>query len=236
MAKSPLRLLCIALPMLTASSVWAQASVPDIPNNVVAIGSYWVFYNVHASDLSGPFTPAGASLDVKNLTTVYFAYQRRLSTHFVVELAGGIPPVTKSTGKGPAAVGSVPFNGQVISTARWLAPSALIKYVFFDDSHVFRPYIGAGINYVDFYDRDSTPAGNAAAGGPTKIELSSSWGPAGTVGVSMALPHYWGIALSYSASRVHSDLRSITGDVVRTSSIGFNPQAIVLAATYAFGK
>jgi outer membrane protein len=178
------RRLPIALLMLLAPAAWAE---DGIPNNLVALGSYWVFYNVHASDLTGPVTPPGVGLDVKNLETPYFAYLRRLSTHFALELTGGIPPVTKSIGKGPAQIGSVPYNGVVISTARWFAPSALIKYLFFDDTTIVRPYIGVGVNYVNFYDRYSTSAGNAAAGGPTRIELPPSWGPAGTVGAIMAL-------------------------------------------------
>jgi outer membrane protein len=234
MAKSIVRLLCIALPMLAISSAWAEEGTASIPKNTVAIGAYWITYNVYASPLSGPFTPGGLGLDVQNTSTVYLAYFRRLSTHFAFELAGGVPPLTKSTGKGPATLGSVPYNGKVISTVRWLAPSALIKYVFFDDNTPIRPYIGVGVNYVDFYDRDSTVAGNLGAGGPTKIELSSSLGPAGTVGVTVALPHHWGALASYSLSRVHSDLHAITGDVVRSSSISFNPKAVVLALTYSF--
>jgi outer membrane protein len=231
MAKSFLRSLGFALPMLAASLAWADEG---IPNNAVAVGAYFIHYDVHASDLSGPFTPAGLGLDVKSTSTLYLGYFRRLSTHFAIELAAGVPPLTKSEGKGPAALGSVPFNGQVISTVRWLAPTALIKYVFFDESHSVRPFIGAGINYVDFYDRDSTVAGNAGAGGPTKIELSSSLGPAGNIGVNVALPHHWGVMASYSVARVHSDLHAITGDVVRFSSVSFNPSTAVVAVSYAF--
>jgi outer membrane protein len=231
MAKSTLRFLCIALPMLAASSAWADEG---IASNTVAIGAYIIHYDVHASDLSGPFTPAGLGLDVKDTSTLYLAYMRRLSSHFSFELAGGVPPLTKSTGKGPAALGSVPFNGQVISTVRWLAPTALIRYSFFDETHMIRPYLGVGVNYVDFYDRNSTVAGNAGGGGPTRIELSSSLGPAGTVGVNVALPHHWGVLASYSVSRVHSDLHAITGDVVRFSSISFNPSAAVVAISYSF--
>jgi len=234
MAKSVVRLLCIALPILAASSAWAEDGSASVPKNTVGVGAYWITYNVYASPLSGPFTPGGLGLDVQNTSTLYLAYMRQLTTHLGFELAAGLPPITKSTGKGPATLGSVPFNGRVISTARWLAPTALIKYVFFDDTHIVRPYIGIGINYVNFYDRDSTAAGNAGAGGPTRLELSSSLGPAGTVGVSVAAAHHWGFLASYSVTRVHSDLHAITGDVVRTSSISFNPKAVVLALTYSF--
>jgi outer membrane protein len=237
MAKSLARYLTIALLGLGLGipAAYADDQAPDdVPKNAVGLGWYFIFYHVEASDLSGPYTPPGAGLDVKNTNTLYAAYFRRLSEHFQVELSGGIPPLTKSTGKGPATLGSVPYNGQIISTVRWLAPSALLKYNFFSENSLIRPYIGVGANYVAFYDRNSTVAGNAAAGGPTRLELENSIGIAGTAGFSVKLPHNWGAQLSYSASRVHSRLYAITDGVVRTSSIDFNPSALVVAATYAF--
>jgi outer membrane protein len=230
MAKFALRALPIAVLILTAPLTWAD----DLPANTVRIGEYWIFYRVHADDLSGPFTPPGTGLDVKNTQTPYVAYLRRLSSHFSVEIAGGVPPLTKSVGKGPATLGSVPYNGQEISTARWLAPTALLEYSFLDDSSALRPYLGVGVNYTAFYDRDSTAAGNAAAGGPTRIELPSSFGPAATAGVTYQLSHRWNLSASYSVTRVRSRLAAITGDVVRTSQISFNPSALVVAAGYSF--
>jgi outer membrane protein len=235
MAKSFARYLSIALLALAAPAAWADDPAADtVPNNAIGIGWYFIFYHVRASDLSGPFTPPGASLDVKNTNTLYAAYFRRLSEHFQLELAGGVPPLTDSTGKGPATLGSVPYNGQTLTTARWLAPSLLLKYNFGPEGMLIRPYIGLGANFVMFYDRNSTAAGNAAAGGPTRIELSNSLGAAATAGLALRLPHNWGAELSYSESRVHSRLHAITDTVVRTSSIDFNPGALVLAATYAF--
>jgi outer membrane protein len=228
--KSMLRLLPIALALFASC---AQAE--DVkPNNEIGLGEYWVFYSVTATDISGPFTPPGLNLDTKNTTTPYIAYIRRIHGNFWVELTAGIPPLTKSVGKGPEELGSVPYNGQVITTARWLAPSLLLKYEFLDESFIVRPYVEAGVNYVVFYDRNSTPAGNAGAGGPTRIELPSSVGPAGTIGMALHLSRNWGATASWSVSRVRTHLTAITGDVQRTSTISFNPQALVLAVTYAF--
>lgn len=236
MAKSLVRYLSIAMLGFgfAAPSVWADEYSADPPKNVVGLGWYFIFYHVEASQLSGPFTPAGLGLDVKDTNTLYAAYFRRLSEHFQLELAAGEPPLTKSVGKGPATLGSVPYNGQVITTTRWFAPSLLLKYNFFPEGSLIRPYIGVGVNFVSFYDRESTAAGNAGAGGPTRIELSNSLGAAATAGFAVHLPHNWGAELSYSESRVHTRLHAITDTVVRTSSIDFNPGAIVIAATYAF--
>ena len=56
----------------------------------------------------------------------------------------------------------------------------LLEYNFLNENSPFRPFLGVGVNYTTFYDRDSTAAGNAASGGPTKISLTSSVGPAVT--------------------------------------------------------
>lgn len=230
MTKFALRALPVALLSLTAS----LARADDIPNNTVRVGEYWVFYHVYADNVTGPYVPPGLGLNVKNVQTPYLAYLRRLSPNFAVELAFGIPPLTKTYGKGPAMVGSVPYNGQEISSARWLAPSLLMDYVFFDDSYKLRPYIGVGLNYVVLYDRNSTAAGNAVAGGPTSVSLSNSIGPAVNVGLNYQITRNWSVIASYSAARVQSQLDAHTGGVDRTSNISFGPQTFVVAAGFSF--
>jgi outer membrane protein len=233
MPKSTLRSCWLLLLVFTTSSVALADS--DAPrNNTIAVGYYAVFYNVESRALSGPFTPGGLGLDVRNLQTPYFSYYRRVVNHFGVELAAGVPPLTKSEGKGPATVGSVAYNGVILSTARWLAPTLLLRYTLLDEGHWWHPYVAVGLNYVNFYDRNSTAAGNAVAGGPTRVELPPSYGIAGNAGISFSLPDNFGVLLSYSAARVATHLSTITGDVVRTSYLSFNPQTVVLAASYSF--
>jgi outer membrane protein len=230
MTKFALRALPVALLALTASIAWGD----QIPSNTVRVGEYWVFYHASADDISGPYVPRGLNISVRDVQTPYLAYLRRLSTHFTVELAVGIPPLTKTYGKGPAKLGSVPYNGQEISSARWLAPNVLLEYVFFDESRKLRPYIGVGVNYTKFYSRTSTAAGNAASGGPTSLSLPVSVGPAATAGVTYQLPHHWSVMASYSAAQVRSRLKANTAGVTRTSEISFGPQTLVVAAGYSF--
>jgi outer membrane protein len=184
--------------------------------------------------LSGPYVPPGVNFHTDNLETLYVGYIRTFSTHFSAELALGWPPLTKTEGRGPASLGSVPYSGQVISTARWFAPTAFLEYTFFDRNAPLRPFIGIGVNYTNFYDRTSTAEGNAASGGPTKISLPASWGPAATVGLSYRLADRWHLYASYSASKVNTRLTADTGGVIRTSHIEFNPQALVISVGYAF--
>ncbi len=212
----------------------APALADDDAPNSARIGLYSVFYHVSANDLSGPYVPPGANIDANNVETLYLAYVRSLSSDFDVELTLGYPPLQKTVGKGPATLGSVPYNGQVIATARWLAPTLLLEYKFLSENSKFRPYIGVGVNYTNFYDRDSTAQGNAASGGPTKLSLTSSVGPAGTVGLAYHISGNWHAYASYSISRVTTDLTADTGGVIRTTHINFGPQALVVSVGYSF--
>lgn len=223
---------CAALIGLTAGVPATAAG--NVQSNEIRVGAYIVMYDPKADDLTGPYVPAGVNVDVKNVTTPYFAYVRRLSPHLVAQLAAGIPPKTETVGKGPATLGSVPFNGQVVSTAKWFSPSILINYVFRDESKALRPYLGVGVNYTRFYDLKSTPAGDAANGGPTAITLSRSVGPVFTAGLRWHIKDNWSAYASYDVAKVNSDYVGDTAGVIRKTHIKFNPSTLVLSVGYAF--
>jgi outer membrane protein len=230
---------CITSLILTTAAIcaapaFADDAYPDYPMNSARIGVYSVFYHVHSDGLMGPYVPAGTNIDAKDVQTLYLAYVRSLTTHFDVELTAGWPPLQKTVGRGPATLGSVPYNGQIIASARWLAPTLLLEYEFLAPDSKFRPYIGLGVNYTAFYDRDSTAAGDAASGGPTRLSLTSSVGVAGTVGLSYRIAGNWKAYASYSASQVKTRLEAETAGVERTAHINFGPQALVVAVGYSF--
>ena len=202
--------------------------------NTVRVGFYAIFYHVRADDLSGPFTPPGLNANVNNVITPYFAYLRRVTSSLQVEFAAGLPPETEAVGKGPNTLGSVPYNGQVLAHVTWLSPSMLLDYVFFDESRAWRPYVGAGFNFTHFYQREVTPAGQAVLGGPTKVSLSNSFGPAGTIGMSYRPKEHWQVIASLNYAKVSSDLEANTEGVIRKSHVDFRPGAIVFAFGYQF--
>ncbi|HEY7929355.1 MAG TPA: OmpW family outer membrane protein [Steroidobacteraceae bacterium] len=224
----------LALALLSAQSARADSGDELPPPNTVRVGLYDLMYHVHARDLSGPYVPAGVGLEVQDVQTPYLAYVREFFYHLDVELAFGVPPLTKTVGRGPARLGSVPYNGEVISTARWFAPSLVANYVFLSPEHHLRPYIGVGINYTNFYDRNSTAFGNAASGGPTRLSLTSSVGPVGTVGLTYRIDRRWSLYASYSFSEVQTNLVADTAGVMRTTHVSFGPQALILAAGFSF--
>ena len=219
----------------TAIATDALVSVSrPVLSNEIRVGMYFLQYDVHADDLTGPYVPPGVNVDVKSVSTPYVAYIRRLAPHWVLELAAGVPPKTETVGKGPAMLGSVPFDGQVVSSAKWFSPSLIVNYVFREETETWRPYLGVGINYTKFYDLQSTAAGNAANGGPTAISLTSSVGPVVTAGVRWHFNDHWNAYASYDYAMVNSDYAGNTAGVIRRTSIRFNPSTLVLSLGYAF--
>jgi outer membrane protein len=215
---------------------FAGAAIADdaIPANTLRVGMYFVKYNASASNLSGPFTPPGINLRVDHVNTPYFAYLRRLSPSWELEIAAGIPPKTHTRGVGPAYLGSVPFNGQEVATAKWFSPTVLLEYKFLEERSAFRPYVGVGVNYTHFSDRNSTAAGDAANGGPTQTYLSDSVGPAATAGVSYKFTKHCNAIASYSIAQVNSTYDSVTSGISRRTEVHFNPATWVVAVGYSF--
>lgn len=216
---------------LLASSL---ALADDTTYNSARLGLYGIFYHTSADDVSGPYVPPGVNIDQRDLLTLYMAYVRSLPYDLAVELALGWPPLSKTTGAGPQAVGSVPFNGQVVAEARWFAPTLLLEYNFLPKDSPFRPYVGVGATYVTFYDRTVTPIGEQAFGGPTRLSLTSSFGPAATVGVDWHFAGPWHFYASYSVAQVKTDLSANTLGVVRNTRISFGPNALIISAGYSF--
>jgi outer membrane protein len=210
------------------------AHAADDGANTVRLGMYFVHFDAKADDITGPYVPPGLNIHANNVETLYVAYVRTLSTHFNLEFAFGYPPLTKTEGRGPAMVGSVPYNGQVISTVRWFSPSLVLNYVFGDANSRLRPYLGVGVNYTKFLARQSTATGNAASGGPTSISLPSSIGPTATAGLTYELAEHWHLFASYSVAKVDSKLTADTAGILRTSEVHFWPNTLVVSAGYSF--
>jgi outer membrane protein len=212
----------------------AAADDDAVYNNSFRLGAYIVMYHTKAEDLSGPYVPPGVNFKADDLQTLYVGYVRTLPANLSVELAFGYPPLSRVEGKGPATLGSVPYNDQVVSEARWISPTAFLEYNFGSDSWKIRPFIGAGVNYTTFYGRYSTYQGNEASGGPTRVSLTPSVGPAATVGASYTITSHLHAYGSYSYARVNTHIEAETAGFLRTTTIRFQPTALVLSLGYSF--
>jgi outer membrane protein len=216
--------LCAVL-SLASFAAWGQ-------QNTIKLGVAHLDIRSQADNLSsnGPafLTPQPAGLSVGDATTLLVSYIRKLDDHWDLDLEAGLPPSHDTNGVGTLA----PFG--VVSKVKQAGPTLFVNYNFGAPDSKFRPFIGLGINYTRFYDGESTASGNLASGGPTKIELSDSWGPAAQIGASYKLAQNWSVIGSIAMAKVKSDLTATTGSIRRTTTIDFRPVVYTLAVGYSF--
>ncbi|MEB0139192.1 MULTISPECIES: OmpW/AlkL family protein [unclassified Undibacterium] len=214
-----------AMLVLACASVAAQ-------ENTLRVGLINLDIHSKSADLSsnGPafLTPQPAGLNVGNATTLLLAYTRKLNDHFDLDIVMGLPPKHNVYGRGNLEVYGV--TAQV----KQRAPTAFINYNFFDPTSKFRPFVGLGLNYTQFFDANSTTSGNLATGGPTKIDLTSSWGAAAQVGFSYKFADRWSFVASLATAQVKSDMTATTGSIARKTTIDFRPVVLTAGVGYSF--
>lgn len=222
--------------ILSALALAALSAAAGAQTHTVYIGGAYIDVHSKAQPLTStpPTLPPGveARVEVDDAKTVILGYLYQLNDAWSLEAALGIPPAHKVYGKGFIE----PF-GQ-ISSVKQVAPTFFANYHFGELLPQLRPFVGLGINYTHFTDARSTPSGNAASGGPTRIELKDSWGLAGHVGFNYAIDKQWSLVGTVAAAKVKSDVTATTttttGDIVRTTTIDFRPVAYTLSVGYSF--
>ncbi|MGA0612267.1 OmpW/AlkL family protein [Caldimonas sp. KR1-144] len=222
-----------ALALIAAGAVAPAAA----QTHTFSLGGAYIDLHSKAPPLSSnpPTLPTGfeAGVKVDDASTVIFGYIYRVNERWSLEAALGIPPEHKTYGTDFIE----PF-GQV-SSMKQVAPTVFVNWHFepIGNSGV-EPFVGLGLNYTKFIDGRSTPSGNAASGGPTKIKLSSSWGLAAHAGLAYKLDQNWSILGTIAYADVESDVTATTttgtGQVVRRTTIDFRPVVYTLCIGYSF--
>jgi outer membrane protein len=195
--------------------------------------------NSSATAANGPFTPVDAlSLKVKSQGTLYLSLVAALDDNWSAQFAFGVPPkhdVTLVVLKPSAVTPSVAAaDGQVIAKITQSNPTGFINYNFGDKNSAWRPFVGLGVNYTSFTQRDSTPTNDAINGGPTSIKLKDSWGLAAQVGVTYKFDAKWSATAALATAKVSTTETTNTLGIVRTAKIDFHPAALSLAVGYTF--
>jgi outer membrane protein len=76
-------------------------------------------------------------------------------------------------------------DGSRVGSTKHLPPTFSLNYHFFRNAD-FRPYVGVGVNYTNFFDEETTGALEGA-----DLSLDDSWGLAGQVGLDWLLNERW---------------------------------------------
>lgn len=201
-------------------------------DNTVRMGAANISIHSKSPDFTsnGPafLTPQPAGLNVGNANTLLLGYVRRITDHIDVELAAGLPPQHNVYGRGMMA----PYG--VIAKVKQRAPTVFVNYNFGAPGDKLRPFVGLGVNYTQFFDANSTASNNIATGGPTKIDLSESFGLAGQLGLSYKLADRWSLNASLATANVKTNMTATTGSIERKTTIDFRPVVFSMSVGYSF--
>lgn len=216
----------------------ACAAAPSMAQqNTVKLGISNVQPHSSASDVSGPFTPGGISMEVRDKVTPFVSYAREISNQWEVELAFGVPPrhdIVLKINNAALPGSAQALSGQVGAIIRQVAPTVFFNYKFLEKTSLLRPFVGAGINYTRFDKTHSTAAGDALNGGPSSISLDDSVGLALQAGVAWRLSNEWSVSASLATARVKSKITTNTLGIERHAHITFKPQVFTVAMGYSF--
>jgi outer membrane protein len=178
---------------------------------------------------NGPaFLTPPSGLKIDSATTVLLDYVRRIDEKWDAEVALGVPPAHDVRGSG----GLAPYG--VLAKVKQAGPTVFLNYKLGTDQDKLRPFLGVGLNYTRFFDGRSTDANNLAAGGPTKIRLSDSFGVALQAGVNYHLNERWLVHGSIVVADVQSNLTATTGSIERKTHIDFRPIVYTVGVGYSF--
>jgi outer membrane protein len=209
-----------------ATMVLATVAAPSLTVTPVAAGSHTGTVMVRAGitvvhpDASAdvPAIP-GADADVStevipSLTLSYF-FTRNLA----VEL---FCCVAKHEAEGKGTIDGVDLGDF------WIFPPALTLQYHFDPVSGFKPYVGAGIQYIAFFDEGK--AGPQLAGGT--IELDDAFGFTLQAGVDYELGRGWYLNADVKKTWLSTDA-SWTGTAV-TAEVDVDPWTFTVGLGYRF--
>jgi len=206
-----------ALVALIGISGAGAASAQD---NMVKLGVSEYTTHSQTNGVTGIGVPPGADAKTGDATTVILTYERMLTPNVGVELVLGLPPRIRAN-----AAGSVAFLGDDVLSAKNVSPTLFVAYHFGETGDVWRPYLGAGINYTRFVGIQSKLSSD--------VKMSDSTGWAVQAGIDYALTREWGLFASVAALKVKTKVVA-SGATVLQTTIDLRPVVYSFGVAYRF--
>lgn len=106
-----------------------------------------------------------------------------------------------------------------------LLPPTLTAQWHFNPDQTIDPYVGAGINYTSFLDRNLRVSNGALAGTKIKVD-SDSWGYVLQAGVDINLKDGWLINLDAKYVNIETDVKLNVAGWTKIDSLDINPWVV----------
>lgn len=167
------------------------------------------------ADISGGVTGNSIKIDNSYVPELDFSYF--VTDNIAFELIAAVTPHqvgTAASSAGPLDLGDV-----------WLLPPTLTVQYHFSDLGVWKPYLGAGINYTHFFNED---AGSSV----TSAEYDDSVGLALQAGVDYAIDDHWQVNLDVKKIWINTDVAFSNGTIA--ADVDINPLLVGIGVGYRF--
>ena len=165
----------------------------------------------------GLTTGAGGVVEAKNLTIPEVDFTYFFTKNVAAELVLTYPQKV-----------DVDVSGGQIGTIKALPPSLLLQY-HFTDYGAFKPYVGLGVNYTRFTDRD-----NLMLGGTTRLTVDkSSFGYAAQVGFDYMVDKNWGFNFDVKYAKIETDIR-VASTGAKAGKLDLSPVMAGVGVTYKY--
>ena len=104
-----------------------------------------------------------------------------------------------------------------------LAPTPTVQYHFTPDAKI-KPYVGAGLNYTFFYNKDEVPG--------LPVDYDNGWGWALQAGVDIKVKGNWSLNMDVKRVFLKTEAKVMSGAV--TADVTLDPWALGMGVGYRF--
>lgn len=126
--------------------------------------------------------------------------------------------------------GTLANFGQIAES--WAFPPIVTMKYHFDKVGGFRPYVGAGVQYIHFFNSKSNMSGALAAF--NSVKFSDSWGPVAQVGFDYELGGGWSVGLDAKYVWESTKLTFTGGGNTITTKHDLDPLLLTVNMGYRF--
>ena len=213
MCKKVLAAALMSVGMLSVANVQAQAADPG-PFMIRARAVYLGWENGQSGGLpiGGETKVTAQNLWIPEIDLSYF-FTKNIAAELVLTYPQDI---------------NINVGGTKEGTISALPPSLVLQY-HFTDLGAFKPYVGVGVNYTIFGNRQNFPGYTPAA---LQVE-PSSFGVVGQIGADYMFDRNWGLNIDLKYAAINTDVNTVSGGN-NLGKLTLNPWMPAVGVTYKF--
>jgi outer membrane protein len=152
------------------------------------------------------------NVEVDDAWSLVFTVGYMFDEHWALELLGSGPFQHDINVRGIGKVGETKLLPPTVSALYYFNPGGKVK-----------PYLGAGVNFTEFYGEK-----------PSDLHLKGSIGPAAAGGIDYLFDRHWSATVDLRYAYVRTDVRA-NGSSYNYGSLQLNPVVVSLMVGYRFG-